>query len=156
MLFIRLGTHFCHSISSHTHILPAMYHFSSYLTYFPSIVGALIYASSFSLRQKSVTQNMKMCVPNVIDNTGHRFLPFKLISHPYTTSYQFSGYSIVQKGVLDTSLQKHQDLGISAPLAQKIFYSYAQIQQQFFRPAKVRHTRHENGCPYYTWKICKI
>ena len=36
------------------------YHFSSYLAYFPSIVAALRYSSSFSVQQRSVTQNMKM------------------------------------------------------------------------------------------------
>ena len=51
------------------------YHFSSYLTYFPSIVGALRYSSSFPIQQKSVTQNMKMGAPNVINNAGRTFSP---------------------------------------------------------------------------------
>ena len=36
------------------------YHFSSYLKYFPRIVGALRYSSSFPLQLMSVTQNMKI------------------------------------------------------------------------------------------------
>ena len=30
--------------------------------------------------------------PNVIINAGYTFLPFNLISPPYTTSYHFSSY----------------------------------------------------------------
>ena len=41
------------------------YHFSSYLAYFPSIVAALRYSSSFSVQQRSVTQNMKIMGKNV-------------------------------------------------------------------------------------------
>ena len=64
---------FCHSNSSDHHIRPS-YHFSSYVAYFPSIVGALRYSSSFSVQQRSVTkkhENGWKYAPSVINNVGH-------------------------------------------------------------------------------------
>ena len=71
------------------------HHFSSHLAHFPKIVGALRYSSSFSMQNKTVTQNMKMgekSEHNVIDDAMRVFLPFKSMSSPYTSSYHFSSY----------------------------------------------------------------
>ena len=42
-----------------------------------------------------VKQSIFLGAPNVINEAGRAFLLFKLISPPYTTSYQISSYHIL-------------------------------------------------------------
>ena len=68
------------------------YHFSSHLAHFPKIAGALRYSSSFSMQNKTVTQNMKMgekSEHNVIDDDMRVFCHSKACHHHIRAAITF-------------------------------------------------------------------
>ena len=71
------------------HLTPIyeLYHFSSYLAHFTSILWALRYSSNFSIQQRSITQNTRI-------GEKMRSKSFKLIILPNTTSFDFFKYLI--------------------------------------------------------------
>ena len=85
---------FSHSNSSHTHKRASITFHHIFFSFSEYCWGSR-YSSGFSIQIRSVTQNMKMgekSALNFINDVERAFLPFKLISPLYTSSYHFSLY----------------------------------------------------------------
>ena len=74
---------FCHSNSSHHHIRIAIPFIIS-CTFSKYRRGSQLKQQIFPCKKRSVTQNTKMGALNVINDIERDFLPFKLVSLPYT------------------------------------------------------------------------